>query len=50
LNRGQLKTPLNVAGSRESKAPGINKRANAFLHQVLKELSSKGWEENGRET
>lgn len=33
---------LNVAGPRESKAPGINKRANAFLHQLLKELSSKG--------
>ena len=33
---------LNVAGPRESKAPGINKKANAFLHQALKELSSKG--------
>ena len=33
---------LNVAGPRESKAPGINKRANAFLHQALKELILKG--------
>jgi predicted Rossmann-fold nucleotide-binding protein len=33
---------LNVAGPRETKAPGINKRANAFLHQALKELSLKG--------
>ena len=33
---------LNVAGPRESKAPGINKRANAFLRQALKELILKG--------
>jgi hypothetical protein len=33
---------LNVAGPRESKAPGINKRANAFLHQALMQLFLKG--------